>query len=129
MGAEYSYFSWNIGETEFSAYCESVPMQSSIKSVATLSLSRRMLDLTCSRHVEGYGSRRWVSALSEIGPNGPKYLSPVLTSLLLDRIDLTYCLNVSLMVQKWTATIFSTFEPILLIVHENDLFWYVTTNI
>ena len=42
---------------------------------------------------------------------------------------LTYCLNVSLMVQKWTATIFSTSEPILLIVHENDLFWYVTTNI
>ena len=26
MGAEYSYFSWNIGGTEFSAHCESVPM-------------------------------------------------------------------------------------------------------
>ena len=35
---------------------------------------------------------------------------------------LTYCLNISLMVQKGTATIFSTSEPILLIVHENDLF-------
>ena len=43
--------------------------------------------------------------------------------------NLTYCLNVSFMVQKGTATIFSTSEPILLIVHENDLFWYVTTNI
>ena len=44
---------------------------------------------------------------------------------------LTYCLNVSLMVQKRTATNFSTSEPILfiLIVHENNLFWYVTTNI
>ena len=35
---------------------------------------------------------------------------------------LTYCLNVSFMVQKGTAIIFSTSEPILLIVHENDLF-------
>ena len=41
----------------------------------------------------------------------------------------TYYFNVSLMVQKWTATIFSTSEPILLIVHETNLFWYVTTNI
>ena len=42
---------------------------------------------------------------------------------------LTYCLNVSLMIQTWTATIFSTSESILLMVHENILFWFVTTNI
>ena len=29
--------------------------------------------------------------------------------------------------QKWARTIFSTSDPILLVVHENDLFWYITT--
>ena len=56
-------------------------------------------------------------------------LRTVKTNNLKKHSHLTYCLNVSLMVQKWMATIFSTSEPILLIVHENDLFWYVTANI
>ena len=42
---------------------------------------------------------------------------------------LSYCLNVSFMVRKGTATIFSTSEHILLIVHETYLFLYVTNNI
>ena len=72
-------------------------------------------------------------------------------------LNLTYCINITLMVhkkdlfwyitnyiinevlkwalqtthlsQKWAATIFFTSEPILLIFHENDLFWYVATHI
>ena len=30
--------------------------------------------------------------------------------------------------QKWGATIFSTSDPFLLIIHENDQFWYVATD-
>ena len=68
-------------------------------------------------------------------------------------LNLTYCLNVTLKIhekylfwyitthiineilkwllqtthssQKWAATIFSTSDPFLLIIHENDKFWYI----
>ena len=30
--------------------------------------------------------------------------------------------------QKWAARIFSTSDPFLLIVHENDQFWYIATH-
>ena len=30
--------------------------------------------------------------------------------------------------QKWAATIFSTSDPFLLIIHEKDQFWYIATD-
>ena len=46
-------------------------------------------------------------------------------------LNLTFCLNITLKVHEkdifWAATIYSTSDPFLLIIHENYRFWYIAT--
>ena len=109
---------------------------------------------TCKIQTYGPRDRELVLKIVKRLPDAKRWGQLQQTTL--KTLILTYCLNVSLMVHetdlfwsqailhikfsnelsKWLTWVknepvrfFSASEPILLILHENDLFWYVTANI